>query len=99
LDLEISSKVRRVGKQWQLLVDGNWKPQDAIAVGRAIAEPIRELLSYANDAIFNDEEPFKSFRKENLAAFSRLGKNGFLTGVLANLGSLESISMTEGAKV
>jgi hypothetical protein len=96
MSLQISSKVLRVGKKWLLFADGAWKARDAIAVGRFMAEPIRELLIFANDVISNDDGPFKNFGKENLSAYSRLGKNGFLNGILTNLGSLELMSRPDG---
>jgi hypothetical protein len=54
---------------------------------------MRDLLNHATNAISDDDGPFK---KENLSAFSNLGKNAFLNSVLANLGSLESMSRPDG---
>ena len=96
LGLKVSNAVVRVGKNWHCRFDGQWKPKEALAVGRALASPIRDLLNYAHAAVGTDDGPLKIFHAENHRVHSNLGKNGFLTAVLANLGSLDEFSRPEG---
>jgi hypothetical protein len=67
LSPKVSGKVQRCENLWQLEGnDGIWRGKEAgIAVGRAIAELVRELLNYAKDAVTEEEGAFKYFSKEN----------------------------------
>lgn len=87
--LAVSERVLKVDRQWFRFDNPVWSPQEALAIGRTLAQPLKTILAFARQAVDDDN---KEIHRSIDALDKQLSKNSFLTSIVANLGCQEPIS-------